>query len=241
MIAPFMETRPGRSGLENKVTVMPHLTKDNELLVSAIERWRDVAIEEIDDIGSWRTATDDPPDPMPDIVYDRLVSKNGWSPPKNFYGDTSFLVRRITTSYQHLDPAPLQKIYEAVARWHMDRNARLIPDQTTMSLALDQSVIILQAVNGFIMDASRKDKAAEQGDSADTTSRTRAGRLKDGRIAKLNLRIKQLCKQHKLHSQWAKLAKVANADEEIQALDLDNGVTRHIARNVVNHPKKRRK
>lgn len=220
---------------------MPQLTKDNELLVSVIERWRDVAIEEIDDIGGWRTATDDPPDPMPDIVYDRLVSKNGWSQPKNFYGDTSFLVRRITTSYQHLDPSPLLTIYEAVERWHMDRNARLIPDQTTLSLALDRSVLILQAVNGFIMDVSRKDEAAEQGDSADMTARPRAGRLKDGRIAKRNKRIKQLCEQHKLHSHWAKLAEVANADEEIQALNLDNDVTRHITRNAIQPPQKRRK
>jgi hypothetical protein len=232
---------------------MPHLTKDNELLVSAIERWRDVAIEEIDDIGSWRTATDDPPDPIPDIVYDRLISGNGWSPPKNFYGDTSFLVRRITTNFQHLVPSPLQDIYEAVARWHMDRNARLIPDQTTLSLSLDRSVQMLQAVNGSIMDASRKmkkmsvnnrptsDEAAEEGNSADKTSGTRAGRKKDERIAKRNLRIKKLYEQRKLNGQWAELAKVANADPEIQVLKLDYGVTRDIARNAVQHPKKRRK
>jgi hypothetical protein len=210
---------------------MPQLTKDNELLVSAIERWRDVAIEEIDDIGSWRTATDDPPDPMPGIVYDRLISKNGWSPPESFYGDTSFLVRRITTSYQHLDPSPLLEIYEAVTRWYKDRNARLIPDQTTLSLTLDRSVQILQAVNGSVMDA-------EQGDSA---TKSQTGRPRSERIASRNERIKQLCKQHNLHDKWAKLAEVANADKEIQALNLGKSVNREITRNALIPPKKRRK
>jgi hypothetical protein len=73
------------------------------------------------------------------------------------------------------------------------------------------------------------------------TARSRSGRLKDVRITRRNLRIKQLCEKRKLHSQWAKLAEVANADEQIQALNLDNRVTRDIARNAVQPPKKRRK
>ena len=111
----------------------------------------------------------------------------------------------------------------------------------TLIEADDNKRIAAEKRSQQLMLSPTSDEVAEQGDSADTTARSRAGRLKDRRIAKRNLRIKQLCEQHKLHSQWAKLAEVANADEEIQALNLDISVTRDIARNAVQPPKKRRR
>ncbi|NQU23108.1 MAG: hypothetical protein HQ567_17660 [Candidatus Nealsonbacteria bacterium] len=133
--------------------MMPRfLHEDDALLSRVIERWKRTAADEVDDIGGWRPTTDNPPDPIPDHVYGRLVSGQGWDQPPKFYTDTTYLVGRVTAQYAKLDPAPLQEIYSAVTAWHEDHNARRIPGQAVLAAALDKAVMTLQAIEADIQE-----------------------------------------------------------------------------------------
>jgi hypothetical protein len=66
----------------------------------------------------------------------------------------------------------------------------------------------------------------------------RRGRRPTTKIAERNRLIRKLYAETQRRNDWADLAQRANDDERIKALGLPN-VSRHIARNAVNPPKKR--
>jgi hypothetical protein len=65
------------------------------------------------------------------------------------------------------------------------------------------------------------------------------GRKPDILIAQRDSRIREVAQEHGITNEWARLAKLANDDPAIKALKLERLVTRDIARNVIEPPKKR--
>lgn len=76
---------------------------------------------------------------------------------------------------------------------------------------------------------------------ARSTSKKGRGRPSNPKNIARDARIRELCKQQRLKGKWADLAKVANADPEIIALQLPKPVTWDRARDAVIPPAKRLK
>ena len=92
---------------------------DNDDLrtLTILERWKETAVHQVDDIGAWRDANKD------------QLTRYHWGEPQHFYADTVAICERITTEYKQFDASPLQSVCSAVCSWHESRSANGLPTQ----------------------------------------------------------------------------------------------------------------
>ncbi|MCC7387332.1 MAG: hypothetical protein IT431_01045 [Phycisphaerales bacterium] len=135
----------------------PGLGDDERLTLRVIERWRQNAAEEVDDIGGWREA--DPSDRY-HKYWCHPARQNDTEPdstmPNWFFGDTTHLMSWAASRHEKLDPTPLQDIYDAVAAWHADHNAERVPEQRVLVLKLDRAVQVVQTMQNVLLSAARR-------------------------------------------------------------------------------------
>jgi hypothetical protein len=123
---------------------MAHYANDDDrLLDRTIDRWKQNAAYEIDDIGGWREAAEKRPTSGDE-------SRQWGKPPRMFYSDTAYIIGAITSRYPKLDPTPLIDLNEAVTAWHADHNAERIPAQPRLWATLDRAMLTLQAIESDI-------------------------------------------------------------------------------------------
>jgi hypothetical protein len=117
---------------------------DSELaILSAIDRWKQTAASEIDNIGAWRDIEDK-------IYY------IGWEKiPNGFFTDTACILSHIANRYPKLDPDPIQKVYAAVYRWYETRSAENIPPQIDLVLTGDLAVQVINVLEDSIIEPGR--------------------------------------------------------------------------------------
>ncbi len=144
---------------------MPRWASESDsTAASVIERWKQTAADEVDDIGGWRE------DPNDRIHHTGDPTCEWGEMPNGFYSRTSYLVGWITTHYPKLDPNPLQDIYIAVLAWYEDHNAKRIPPQRVLFATLERAMLVVNAVEMDIHSRVTKDSAnlSDSSDGPDT-------------------------------------------------------------------------
>ncbi len=128
-------------------------SESDSTTASVIERWKQTADYEVDDIRRWRE------DPGERIYYSGAPTCEWGEMPNGFYSRTAYLIGCITTHYPKLDPTPLQDIYIAVLAWHEDHNAKRIPPQPVLFATLERAMLVVNAVEMDIHSCITKDSS----------------------------------------------------------------------------------
>jgi hypothetical protein len=180
---------------------VPSFASNNDRRIAGcIERWRETAEEEVDDIGAWRKASPG------DRGY------HDWTPrPADFFRDTTLILTWIASTFPTLDLSPLQGVYAAIAAWHTDRNVARVPPQGLLCEMLELAVQCLKTAENYILgrvksDPAAADKAAEvasqqiaiqAGQSKRRPKSKPKGRKANPEIAKRNKKILRLAQAGK--------------------------------------------
>ncbi len=164
-------------------------SESDSTTASMIERWKQTAAYEVDDIRGWRE------DPGERIYYSGDPTGEWGEMPNGFYSRTSYLVGWITTHYPKLDPNPLQDIYIAVLAWHEDHNAKRIPPQPVLFATLERAMLAVNAVEMDIHSRITTDSANLSGDPHENgfVAQDEIKQLSDEKTTKQNAGTAKLC------------------------------------------------
>ena len=120
--ADLAEARPAKNGAH----IMPWFaSKDDRLIMSVLEQWKEAFNEEVDTIGGWRGAEDRRP--WQGWCVDKRHAPTERRTPPRLFSWTSILCGSITAHYPKLDPTPIMDAYQAVEKWYADRSAVRLP------------------------------------------------------------------------------------------------------------------
>ncbi len=85
-------------------------------ILRTVERWKQIARDSIDEIGSWR-----------DAPNERQFRYQGWLSDQElwrFDADTTAIVAYVAQRWPKLDPAPIESVYSAISSWTRNRDAQ---------------------------------------------------------------------------------------------------------------------
>ena len=141
------------------------LGDETRTTLQAIERWKQTAADEVDNIGGWRDA--EPGDRYHMYWSDpaRLINtEHGTTMPRGFESATTYLLSRIWDDDPKRDLTPIQEVYGAVSAWHADHNAERVPEQRVLLHKLEQAMLVVRAVEAGLHRATSADNAASSRD-----------------------------------------------------------------------------
>jgi|GEM_PF-4939821 len=135
---------------------------DTRATLHAIERWKQTAADQVDDISGWRSA--DPSDRHHKYWTGRESlpeTEHGSSMPRGFERDTTYLVGWMMSNPTGHSHDVLKKVYAAISAWHADHTAERVPEQRLLVSMLEEAMLVL----GSIDDHLRRQTANAAGDA----------------------------------------------------------------------------
>jgi len=142
-------------------------TAADKATTRAIEEWRDIVRDEVEDIREWRGNP----------------GEKGWHnpwnpPPPSLRLNTSHVVSVLANDYPSLDPKPVMDMVRTIELWHEDRSADRLHPQTEIDAKADTALTILEAVYAGIFKRVRhtepKGRLATVGDVVEHLRRAEA-------------------------------------------------------------------
>ena len=130
------------------------LSCDATHLLNTIVEWRQVARDEVDDIGGWRDAVDERP-------RSGDLPRQWGEEPNRFHSQTMQVVE-IIAQYSNLDSIALQDIYSAVTTWYEDRSARRVPEQSALLATLNRALFVLAQIERIIREPPQPGSGEEE-------------------------------------------------------------------------------
>jgi len=119
--------------------------RDGELL-NAIERWKQIAVDTIDDIGGWREAAGE---------RESLSRENplfAWpKDPPIFRIDTMTIIAALPAEFANMNVAAVEQIYIWCNRWLERQSPEGLPDQRVLVETLDLAMLRVNALDNAII------------------------------------------------------------------------------------------
>lgn len=130
---------------------------DNEslLLLKVIERWKETAAEQVDDIEGWRDAVDERKKHKGD-------PSRYWVAPEGFERDTIFITNWMAKHAPLLDARSVTRVCTIVLTWQREHSARGIPSQRRLLELLRWAISAVCAVEEILKKVSATANPAER-------------------------------------------------------------------------------
>ena len=187
--------------------------EEARLTLGVIERWKQTATAEVDDIDGWRVV--EPGDRLHKFWSDPARHQNtehGSTMPRGFESDTTYLLGWVASNHPKLDPTPLQDVYDAVSAWHGDHNAERVPERRVLVAKLERAMQVVRAVEGSLIRVIRQPAGEAGGLSEWELDRRRLLFL----VGEMRLRIEDALS-------WNQMQGVGKVQDETETLALKLG------------------
>lgn len=119
------------------------LDKESLLLLKVIERWKETAAKQVDDIGGWRDAVDE-------RKKHRGDTSRYWVAPNRFETDTIFITNWMAKHAPLLDARSVTRVCTIVLTWQREHSARGIPSQRRLLELLRWAMSAVCAVEAIV-------------------------------------------------------------------------------------------
>lgn len=117
-------------------------SSDDKVASISIDRWIQVARDEVEDIRDWRDAIDEREDHGPE--WEQLVGP--------LEQDTLYLGGWLAANFPHLNPNALQAVFKAIEAWYdVDRRRDHVPPQSELDSLLQDAVFQLRTADAVVL------------------------------------------------------------------------------------------
>jgi hypothetical protein len=106
-------------------------------ILTSIDRWKEIAIREVEEIGDWRE------DAREYFAWHPQPQREGdhWQ----FFAWTQAIISRVASHHPAVDARPVMRIFEAITAWYEDRSAEGLPGQSALKVLLDSAILTVNA------------------------------------------------------------------------------------------------
>lgn len=123
---------------------MPSVPERELSILECIDRWKQFAINEVDNLTAFREC------PTEYFSYGPWTASERELRIWRFMGDTELITSWVIARHGNLDPSPVARIYEALAIWFDAKSADDLPSDSLLKALLERSIIVVNSIINVI-------------------------------------------------------------------------------------------